>query len=174
MDRHEVEASRKAAVWAAIAGLAQLVAPTFAPGFYPSWYFALSAVGYGLMLPVSATLHVRHAAVRQSGAILGTIAGASVVTLGVGAAANVDLIPAALFVRGVWWWTIGKLWAETGVLWRPFGWATMLLAAACFALVVAYAVTGLPMSPPDIPLRMLLGAWLLALALLLWRDARVP
>src|SRR5439155_52099 len=83
---------------------------------------------------------------RRSGAVLGTIAGASVVTLGLGAAANTDLIPAALFVRGVWWWTIGKTWAETGVLPRAFGWVTAMLAVACFALVAVYAVTGLPMS----------------------------
>ena len=104
--------------------------------------------------------------------MLGTIAGASVVTLGLGAAANTDLIPAALFVRGVWWWTIGKTWAETGVLPRAFGWITAMLAVVCFALVAVYAVTGLPMSPPDLPLRMLLGAWLIVLAGLLWRDAR--
>jgi hypothetical protein len=163
---------RKAAVWALIAGLCQLVAPVFAPGFYPSWYFALGAIGYGLLLPVIASLHVRHEALRRSGAVLGTIAGASVVTLGLGAAANTDLIPAALFVRGIWWWTIGKMWAETGVLPRAFGWITAILAVACFALVGAYALMGIPMSPPDLPLRMILGAWLIVLAGLLWRDAR--
>jgi len=159
-------------VWALVAGLCHLIAPEFAPGFYPSWYFALGAVGYGLLLPVIASLHVRHEPLRRSGAVLGTIAGASVVTLGLGAAANTDLIPAALFVRGVWWWTIGKTWAETGVLPRAFGWVTAMLAVACFALVAVYAVTGLPMSPPDLPLRMILGAWLIVLAGLLWRDAR--
>jgi len=159
-------------VWAAVAGVCQVVAPAFAPGFYPSWYFALGAVGYGLLLPVIASLHVRHEPLRRSGAVLGTIAGASVVTLGLGAAANIDLIPAALFVRGVWWWTIGKMWAETGVLPRVFGWITAALAIACFALVAAYAVTGIPMSPPDLPLRMILGLWLIVLAALFWRDAR--
>jgi hypothetical protein len=134
-------------------------------------------VGYGLLLPVLASLHVRHAPVRRSGAVLGTIAGVTVVTLGLGAAANADhadLIPAALFVRGVWWWTIGKMWAETGVLSRVFGWITMALAVACFALVALFAATGIPMSPPDLPLRMLLGAWLVALAALLYRDAARP
>jgi hypothetical protein len=159
-------------VWAAIAGIAHLVAPEFAPGFYPSWYFALGAVGYGLLLPVIASLHVRHEPFRRSGAILGTIAGASVVTLGLGASASADLIPAALFVRGVWWWTIGKLWVETGALPRVFGWVTMVLAIACFVLVGAYAFTGIPMSPPDLPLRMILGGWLIVLAAFLWRDAR--
>src|SRR5207302_4443970 len=128
-----------------------------APGFYPSWYFALGAVGYGLLLPVVASLHVRHEPLRRSGAVLGTIAGARVVTLGLGAAANTDLIPAALFVRGVWWWTIGKTWAETGVLPRAVGWITMLLAVLCVGLVGLYAATGLPMAPPDLPLRMILG-----------------
>jgi hypothetical protein len=28
------------------------------------------------------------------------------------------------------------------------------------------------MSPPDLPLRMILGAWLVALAGFFWRDAR--
>jgi hypothetical protein len=165
-------ALKKAAVWALVAGLCHLVATEFAPGFYPSWYFALSAVGYGLLLPVIASLHVRHEPLRGSGTVLGTIAGASVVTLGLGAAANTDLIPAALFVRGIWWWTIGKLWAETGVLPRAFGWITAVLAIACFALVAAYAVTGIPMSPPDLPLRLLLGLWLMVLAVFFWRDAR--
>jgi surface polysaccharide O-acyltransferase-like enzyme len=163
---------KKAAVWALIAGLCHLIAPTFAPGFYPSWYFALSAIAYGLLLPVIASLHVRHEPLRKSGAVLGTIAGASVVTLGLGAAASIDLIPAALFVRGIWWWTIGKMWAETGVLPRVFGWITAALAIACFALVAAYAVTGIPMAPPDLPLRLILGLWLIVLAAFLWRDAR--
>jgi hypothetical protein len=132
----------------------------------------LSAVGYGLLLPVIASLQVLHRPVRESGAILGTIAGASVVTLGLGAAANTDLIPAALFVRGVWWWTIGKMRAETAVMPRVFGLLTMLLAIACFGLVGVYAVTGLPMAPPDLPLRMILGAWLSALAVFLWRSSR--
>ena len=156
----------------AISGLAHIGSTSFGPGLYPSWYFAISAAAYGLILPVIASLHVRHQLVRQSGAVLGTIAGASVVTLGLGAAANPDLIPGALFVRGVWWWTIGKLWAETGVLPRAFGWITMALAVLCFALVIAYAIAGLPMSPPDLPLRIVLGAWLVALGAIVWRDSR--
>jgi hypothetical protein len=119
-------------------------------------------------------MHVRHVPARASGAVLGTIAGASVVTLGLGAAANADLIPAALFVRGIWWWTIGKLWAETAIFPRPFGLVTAALAIACLLLVGVYAVTGLPMSPPDLPLRIVLGAWLIVLAPLLWRSSRLP
>src|SRR2546423_14433575 len=108
-----------------------------------------------------ASLQVRPEPLRRSGAVLGTIAGTCVVTLGLAAAANADLIPAALFVRAIWWWTIGKMWAETGVLPRAFGWITAGLAVVCFVLVAAYALTGIPMSPPDLPLRMMLGAWLI-------------
>ncbi|MEK6620213.1 MAG: hypothetical protein AABZ26_04475 [Chloroflexota bacterium] len=71
------------------------------------------------MLPAIAILHVRHAQVRQSGAILGTIAGTAMVTVGLGGSVNVDLQPAALVVLGIWWWSIGKTWAETAVLARP-------------------------------------------------------
>ena len=156
-------------MWAVASGVAQLATAAFGPGFYPSWYFALSAVSYGLLLPVLASLHVRHLAVRQSGAVLGTIAGTAVVTLGLGATASFDLIPAALFVRAIWWWTIGKMWVETAVLPRLLGAVTMGLAVACFALVGYYALTGIPMAPPDLLLRVALAAWLLVLAIPLAR-----
>src|SRR5439155_337541 len=90
---------------------------------------------------------------------------------GLGAAGNTDLIPAALFVRGIWWWTIGKMWAETGVLPRPFGWITAALAIACFALVVAYSINEVPMSTPDLPLRVILGVWLVVVAVVLGFSA---
>jgi len=157
-----------------VAGIAHVVTAEFGANFFPSWYFALAAVGYGLLLPIIASLQVLHRPVRESGAILGTIAGASVVTLGLGAAANTDLIPAALFVRGIWWWTIGKMWAETAVMPRIFGFLTMLLAVLCVGLVGLYAATGLPMAPPDLPLRMILGVWLIGLAAFLWRTASPP
>ena len=121
------------------------------------------------MLPVLASLHVRHTPLRPSGAILGTIAGASVVTIGIGASASPDLIPAALFVRGIWWWTIGKTWVETAVLPRGFGWLTMALAVLCLGLVLVYAAAGLPMEQPNLPLRVVLGVWLVILGALLWR-----
>jgi hypothetical protein len=124
------------------------------------------------MLPAIASLHVRHAVVRQSGAMLGTITGASVVTLGSVAATDVGLVPAALIVTGMWWWTIGKMWAETRVLPGAFGWVTMALALALFGLLAAYAYTGVLMAIPDLPLRVFLGLWLIALAALLWREAR--
>jgi hypothetical protein len=155
-----------------VAGLAHLVAPTFAPGFYPTWYFTLSGIGFGLMLPGIASLHVRHALVRQSGAFLGTIAGTSVVILGSVGAAVTGVIPAAFLVTGMWWWTIGKMWAETNVLPRAFGWVTMALAVVCFALLGAYAYTGgVLMAVPDLPLRLMLGLWLIVIAGLFWRDA---
>src|SRR5207244_2528616 len=78
----------------------------------------------GFLLPGIAVLHVRHAAVRQSGAILATIAGAAVATVGLAGSANLDVRPAALFVLGLWWWTIGKMWVETRGMPRPFGLAT--------------------------------------------------
>ena len=131
---HERAATRRAAVWAAVAGVSHVATTAFGPGFYPNWYFSLSALAYGLLLPVLATLHVRHLAVRQSGAVLGTIAGTAVVTIGIGASASFDLIPAALFVRAIWWWTVGKIWVETAVLPRVLGAVTMGLAIACFAL----------------------------------------
>ena len=159
-------------MWAVIGGLAHIGSTALGPGLYPSWYFALSAAAYGLILPAIASLHVRNQPLRPSGAVLGTIAGASVVTLGLGAAANPDLIPAALFVRGMWWWTVGKLWADTAVFPRAFGIATAALATLCFALVIGYAISGLPMAPPDLPLRIVLGLWLIALGAVMWRDSR--
>ncbi|MGH2472192.1 MAG: hypothetical protein ACRDG6_07295 [Candidatus Limnocylindria bacterium] len=156
-----------------IAGLTHLVAPTFASGFYPGWYFALSAVGYGLILPAIASLHVRHVLIRQSGAVLGTITGVGVVIFGYAAAAVLAFTPAVLFVAGMWWWTIGKMWAQRGVMPRAFGWLTMALAVACFALFGAFASTGgALMAVPDLPLRLILGAWLIVLAGFFWRDAR--
>jgi hypothetical protein len=166
-EARENEASRKAAIWAGVAGLAQLAATAVGAGLYPSWYFLLTAVGYGLILPLVAVLHVRHGAVRQSGAVLGTIAGTAVVTLGAAASANALLVVAAILVRGVWWWTIGKLWWETGILPRWLGVATMALAVACFALAAASGALDLDMDLVIVPLRLALGAWLVLVAIVL-------
>jgi hypothetical protein len=120
-------------------------------------------------------LHVRHAAVRQSGAILGTIAGAAVATVGLAGAANVDVRPASLFVLGMWWWTIGKLWAQTGVMPRTFGRVTAALGLVAFVFVPLEAFSAtlsavMPRSLADALAQpyftvahLAIGAWLLAL-----------
>jgi hypothetical protein len=126
-------------------------------------------------------LHVRHAAVRQSGAILGTIAGAAVATVGLAGSANIDVRPASLFVLGMWWWTIGKLWTETGVQPRTFGTVTAVLGVCAFVLVPLEAFSGtfvavMPRWLADAlaqpyfnAAHLVLGLWLLALA---WTLAR--
>ena len=144
-------------------------------------YDVLVAVGYGLLLPGIAVLHVRHTAVRQSGAILATIAGAAVATVGLAGSANLDVRPASQFVLGLWWWTIGKMWVETGVLPRPFGIATAALGALAFVLVPLEAFSpfflgSMPRALADAiaepyfsATHLLLGPWLLVLA---WIFAR--
>ena len=160
----------KAAIWATIAGISQIVAVAFAQSFFPDWYFLFIALGYGLLLPAIATLHVRHATVRQSGTILGTSAGTAAVTVGLAASANLDLVVAALLVRGIWWWTIGKMWAETAVVPRWLGLPTMILGA----LAIATALASAPMTMSAAALwtaeRLILGVWTLALAFALWRT----
>ena len=149
---------------------------TFGALAYPYLYDVLVAVAYGFLLPGIAVLHVRHAAVRQSGAILGTIAGAAVATVGLAGAANIDVRPASLFVLGMWWWTIGKLWAQTGVMPRTFGTATAVLGLCAFALVPlevfsAVLIAVMPRSLADAlaqpyfsAAHVVLGGWLLALS----------
>ena len=143
---------------------------------YPYLYDALVAVAYGFLLPGIAVLHVRHATVRQSGAILGTIAGAAVATVGLAGSANIDVRPASLFVLGMWWWTIGKMWVQTGVLPRTFGLVTAALGLGAFAFVPLEAfsaafITVMPRSLADAlaqpyfsAAHLVLGLWLLALA----------
>lgn len=159
-------------MWGTIAGVAHIAAVAFGPGFYPAWFFLLTAVAYGLMLPVIAVLHVRHLAVRDSGAMLGTISGTAVAVVGISASAAPELAVAALFVRAIWWWTIGKMWWETGVLPRWLGAVTLGLAAGEFALVLALGPLGADMSIAWLPLRVLLGFWMLALSYALWSGRR--
>ena len=158
----------KAAVWSAIAGVSNVTAIAFAPSFFPSWYFLLVAAGYGLLLPAIANLHVRHQAVRTSGAVLGTAAGTASVTVGLAASANFDLVVAALFVRGIWWWTIGKMWRETAALPRLFGIATMTLAVLALGAAIASAPMDMQASAIWTAERLILGLWSLALAFFLW------
>jgi hypothetical protein len=129
-----------------------------------------------LLLPAIAVLHVRHAAVRQSGAILGTIAGAALAAVGLAGSANVDVRPASLFVLGMWWWTIGKMWAETDVIPRAFGVVTAALGICAFVLVPleAFSVAFVGIMPRSLAdalaqpyfstAHVALGLWLLALA----------
>jgi hypothetical protein len=153
-------------VWSALAGLALFAATEFAPGFYGTWYSILNSTGFALILPVLASLHVRHAPVRQSGAVLGTIAGTCLVVIGLTQAP--ETAPAMLAARAVWWWTIGKMWVETGVLSRVFGWITML-GAIVFPVVAAIAALGVRSdSSPDLALRLAFSAWLLAMSVFLW------
>ncbi|MGH2378694.1 MAG: hypothetical protein ACRDGT_09475 [Candidatus Limnocylindria bacterium] len=143
--------------------------------FYPYLYDALIAVGYGLILPVIAVMHVRHAPVRQSGTVLGTIAGIATVTAGLGGSVNVDLRPAALFVLGIWWWTIGKMWVETRALPRALGFVTATLAVLVLigaflesAGVLAAVIPGFPEVDVWTLGRVALGGWLVAIALVLF------
>jgi hypothetical protein len=170
VDTHEDEAIWKAALWTAIAGIAHVIAPAFGQGFYPAWFFLLTAIAYGLMLPAIASLHVRHLTIRESGAMLGTISGTAVVVVGISASAAPELAVAALFVRAIWWWVIGKMWWETGVMPRWLGAVTLGLAVGEFALVLALGPIGADMAVAWLPLRVLLGIWLLALSYALWRS----
>ncbi len=116
-----------------------------------------------------AVLQVRHATVRQSGAILGTAAGMATITVGIAASSNADLVVPALFVRGIWWWTIGKLWSETGVMPRSLGIATMVLAAIAIGAALASAPMTMDAATLWLSERVILGLWSIAVAFALWR-----
>ena len=102
--------------------------------------------------------------------MLGTAAGTATITIGLAASANFDLVVAALFVRGIWWWTIGKMWAETDVMPRLFGIATMVLAVLAIGAAVASAPMGMAAATLWTSERLILGLWTLALAYALWRQ----
>ncbi len=149
---------------------------------YPYLFDLLSAIAYGFLLPAIAVLHVRHSSVRQSGAILGTIAGAAVATVGLAGSANIDVRPASLFVLGMWWWTIGKMWVQTGVMPRTFGRVTAALGLVAFVLVPVEAFSAsftadMPRSVADAlaqpyfsAAHLVLGAWLLVLSWIFLRE----
>jgi hypothetical protein len=171
-DAHEREALWKAAIWAALAGIIHIGRTAIGAGLYPEWYAFLTALAYGLMLPVIAVLHARHAEVRGSGAMLCTIIGTVMVATGIGAIGSTaasELALAALFIRAMWWWTMGKLWWETDVVSRGLGAITMGLAVGQFALVIIFGLTGADMTIVAVPLRITLGLWMLLLAAALWR-----
>ena len=151
---------------------------------YPYLFDLLSAIAYGFLLPAIAVLHVRHAGVRQSGAILGTIAGAAVATVGLAGSANIDVRPASLFVLGMWWWTIGKMWVQTGVLPPAFGRVTAALGLIAFVTVPIEAFSAsftavMPRSLADAlaqpffsAAHVALGVWLFALAAIFARETQ--
>lgn len=149
---------------------------------YPALYDLLTALAYGLLFPAIAVLHARNVALRASGGILGTISGAAVATVGLAGSANVDVRPASLFVLGMWWWTIGKMAAETGTLPRAFGVVTAAAGALAFALAPFEAFAGqlsavMPRTLADVlaqpyfaAAHVALGLWLVALAWILARG----
>lgn len=172
---------RKAAVWVGLAGVAQLGIVLFGHLAYPYLRDLLLGPAYLLLLPAIAHLQLRHA-IRGTGATLGTITGVAALLLSVGGTLNVDAQPAALFALGMWWWTIGKLWAETGILPAGLGLATAGAAAlTLLGSVIAAGLTPLTALVPGVPelalweaSRFALAAWSAALALLLWRPPGTP
>jgi len=173
---------RKAAAWAALAGLAQAAIVLFGHLAYPYVRDLLLGPAYLLLLPAIAHLHLRHSGVRGSGAVLGTLTGVAAALAGVAGALNVDAQPAAMFAQGMWWWTIGKLWAETGVLSRTFGMLTA--GAGALVLLASFVASGLaPLTAlvpgvPDLALwdtsRGALAAWSFVLAFRLWQPPDPP
>ena len=138
-------------------------------------YDVLIAIGYGLMLPAIAVLHMRHAAARSSGAMLATIAGTATVAVGLIAAIALDLRPTALVVLGIWWWTIGKMWVETALMPRILGIATATLGILAFAGAAALAlgadllVPGATAGQAWTVVHVVVGLWLIAIAFSLFK-----
>lgn len=153
----------KAAVWGALSTIALIALGAFPQALLPPFFFLTVAIAYGFMLPVLAVLHARHQRYRESGAILGTIGGTSVVVLGIVAASDPTIAAAALFVRGIWWWTIGKMWWETDLLPRTFGLVTMAISVMAFVASLVPTFAGPPLD-------LAFGLWMLALSLMLWRS----
>ncbi len=140
-----------------------------APIAGPQLYGLLAVLGFGLLLPPVAILHVRISAIGPQAAILATAAGLATSVVGILALALDDLEPGALFFLGMWWWVVGKLSVENGLLARPFGVATMLASAFAFVAMVGDAL-GIGRWTWTAP-RLVLAAWLVALATLLYRLA---
>ncbi len=159
----------KAAGWALVAALAlALHVALAAPVAGPQLYGLLAVLGFGLLLPAIAILYVRFATIGPQAAILATIAGVATSLSGIVAMAFDDVEPGALFFLGTWWWVVGKFSVETGLLARVFGYATMVGSALAFAAMIgdSLGIGRWTWSGP----RLLLAAWLLGLAWLLYRD----
>ncbi|MDE3112064.1 MAG: hypothetical protein KGN00_01925 [Chloroflexota bacterium] len=165
--------ARKAAIWSVLAALGHLGLVAVGAGHAAS--DALLAIAYPLMLPLVAVLHVRHAPVRRSGAVLGTLAGVAVVAIGPLAAVEPRLLPTALVSLTVWWWTIGKMWLETGVLARALGVISALLAAlALVAAALPIVIAAATASAVAAGGHVVVALWLIAVAAALWRRPDVP
>lgn len=159
----------KAAVWSGVAALAlSLHIVLAAPIGGPPLYGILAVLGFGLLLPVIATLYVRFVTVGPHAAILTAIAGVATSISGVGALSFDDLEPAALLFLGTWWWVAGKFSVESGLLPRAFGYATMALAVLAFVAMIG-DVLGARIAWTVA--RLALAAWLLVLATILYRSA---
>lgn len=150
-------------MWGALSTIALIALGASPSALLPPFYFLAVAIGYGFILPVLAVLHARHQRYRESGAILGTISGTSVVILGIVAASDPTIAAGALFVRGIWWWTIGKMWWETDLLPRTFGILTMMLSVMAFVACFVPTFAGPPLD-------LVFGLWMLVLSVALWRS----
>ncbi|MBM4421271.1 MAG: hypothetical protein FJ034_06775, partial [Chloroflexi bacterium] len=113
----------KAVVWSALAAAALI-----GHGWLP--YALFAALGHALLLPAAVLLHVRGAPRRDRGAVLATAAATAAAVAGMA-----DLVVPLCVLTGMWWWTLGKMCAETGILPRAFGLVTM--AGAVLALAAA-------------------------------------
>ncbi len=165
--------ARKAAGWSVLAALAHLGLAVVPAG--SDVYDTLIAVGYPLLLPLIASVHPRHASVRRSGAILGTITGVAHGAIGIVGAIDPAARPAALVLLGMWWWTIGKMWAETAVLPRALGVVTAALGVAAFAAAALPIVFGARAGDEAAQAgHVAIALWLVAVAVPLWVRPDVP
>ena len=73
-------------------------------------------------------------------------------------------------MRGIWWWTIGKIWSETSLLPHLLGVVTMALAVLAFVAAAAAAPLGMSASTLWLAERTILGLWTFAVAIALWRT----
>ena len=147
-------------LWCAVAGAAQIGGVLGAAPFSAPLANLVMGVSYAFILPSVAVLHARAAAHRQSGSVLATIAATAAVVVGIGAGVTTELRPAALILLGMWWWTVGKMGAETGILPRALGFATATAGVAAFV-----AAAFVPVGPwLWEAARLALGVWLITLA----------
>jgi hypothetical protein len=159
----------KSAAWSLLAALALSLHVALAAllAEVPALYSLLAVLGFGLLLPPIATLQLRFRGLNPHAAILATTSGTAVSVVGMAGLVFGDLEPGALFFLGMWWWVVGKFSVESGVLPRAFGYATMGLALVAFAAMVGDVLGA---HAAWIGARLVLAAWLLALAAILFRS----